>query len=71
MDAKAGRALYQVGSGLLVFDVQDAAHPTAQAYFATLGWPQELYFDGEEILFAAGPYGVYRYDADVYNLLQK
>jgi hypothetical protein len=70
-DAKAGRALYQVGSGLLVFDVRNAAHPSAQAYFPTLGWPSELFFDGSEILFAAGPYGVYRFDADVYNLLSK
>ena len=48
-----------------------AAHPTAQAYFPTVGWPQSMLFDGNEIVFAAGPYGVYRFDADVYNLLAK
>ena len=69
-EAKAGRALYQVDNGLLVFDVTDAAHPTAQAYFATLGWPSQVLFDGSEILFAAGPYGVHRFDADIYNLLK-
>jgi hypothetical protein len=70
-DAKQGRALFSVSGGLLVFNVKDAAHPTAQAYFPTVGWPQSMLFDGNEIVFAAGPYGVYRFDADVYNLLSK
>jgi hypothetical protein len=70
-DAKQGRALFSVSGGLLVFNVKDAAHPTAQAYFPTVGWPQSMLFDGDEIVFAAGPYGVYRFDADVYNLLSK
>jgi hypothetical protein len=68
-DAKAGRALFSVSGGLLVFNVKDAAHPSAQAYFPTIGWPREILFDGKQIVFAAGPYGVYRFDADVYNLL--
>jgi hypothetical protein len=45
--------------------------PKAQAYFATLGWPGEILFDGKDITFAAGPYGVYRCDASVFNLLTK
>lgn len=70
-DAKQGRALYQVGGGLLVFNVEDAAHPKAQAYFPTAGWPSDILFDGQSILFAAGQYGVYRFDASVFNLLMK
>jgi hypothetical protein len=31
----------------------------------------DILFDGKEITFAAGPYGVYRFDADVFNLLSK
>jgi hypothetical protein len=69
-DAKQGRALFQVSGGLLVFDVSDASHPKAQAYFPTEGWPNEIYFDGTDILFAGGPYGVYRFDASVFNLLK-
>ncbi|MET0385041.1 MAG: beta-propeller domain-containing protein [Polyangiales bacterium] len=68
-DAQRGRALYQVSGGLLVFDVQDPAAPKAQAYFPTSGWPSEILFDGDSILFAAGSYGVYRFDASVFNLL--
>jgi hypothetical protein len=70
-DARQGRALFRVSGGLLVFDVQDVMHPKAQAYFPTLGWPNEILFDGKDIMFAAGPYGVYRFDASVFNLLTK
>jgi hypothetical protein len=66
-DAVAGRALFQVSGGLLVFDVKD--NPAAQAYFPTIGWPSGIHFDGKEIPFAAGPYGVYRFDAGEFNLL--
>ena len=69
--AKQGRALYQVSGGLLVLNVEDAAHPKAQAYFPTMGWPSDILFDGQSILFAAGQYGVYRFDASVFNLLMK
>jgi hypothetical protein len=68
-DAKQGRALYSVPGGLLVIDVQDAAKPKAQAYFPVAGWPSDIVFDGESILFAAGSYGIYRLDANVFNLL--
>jgi hypothetical protein len=70
-DAARGRALFQVSGGLLLFDVRDASQPKAQAYFATQGWPNEIFFDGQDILFAAGPYGVYRFDAGTFNLLMK
>jgi hypothetical protein len=69
MTAKAGRAIYSVAGGLLVLNVEDAASPFAQAYFATNGWASELLLDGNEILFAAGPYGIYRFDSDTFNLL--
>lgn len=68
-DAKQGRALYSVPGGLLVVDVQDAAKPKAQAYFPVAGWPNDIVFDGDSILFAAGSYGIYRLDANVFNLL--
>ena len=69
MTAKAGRAIYSVSGGLLVLNVEDATNPFAQAYFATNGWASELLLDGGEILFAAGPYGIYRFDSDTFNLL--
>jgi hypothetical protein len=68
-DAKQGRALYSVPGGLLVVDVNDATKPKAQAYFPVAGWPSDIVFDGDSILFAAGSYGIYRLDAGVFNLL--
>lgn len=68
-DAQKGRALYQVPGGLLVVDVSDATKPKAQAFFPVIGWPGDIVFDGDSILFGAGQYGVYRLDAGVSNLL--
>lgn len=70
-DAKAGRALFAVNGGLLVVNVEDPAKPHAQAFFRTIAWPSEVYFDGQEAMFAGGPYGIYRFDTDVFNLLMK
>ncbi|HET8940180.1 MAG TPA: beta-propeller domain-containing protein [Polyangiales bacterium] len=70
-DAKHGRALYRVPGGLLVVDVADATKPKAQAYFPVAGWPNDIVFDGDSILFAAGMYGIYRLDAGVFNLLMQ
>jgi hypothetical protein len=70
-DATNGRALFSVSGGLLVVNVSDPAKPAAQAYFPTLGWPNQIYFDGHEAMFAAGPYGIYRFDTNVFNLLMK
>jgi hypothetical protein len=68
-DALNGRALFSVSGGLLVVNVSDPAKPAAQAYFPTLAWPSQIYFDGHEALFAGGPYGVYRFNTDLFNLL--
>lgn len=68
-DAIAGRALFEVPGGLLVVNTENGEAPFAQAWFATLGWPQALHLDGRDIVFAAGRYGVYEFDLDEYNLL--
>lgn len=65
----SNRVLFQVPGGLLVLDVEDAAHPSAQAYFATPGWPSAFVIDGQRVLFAAGQYGIYDFDLDTFNLL--
>ena len=69
VDAEEGKAIFSVSGGLLLFDVSDGAHPTAQAYYPIDSWyVPELTIDGGEIVFAAGPYGIYRFDTDAYNL---
>jgi hypothetical protein len=67
--ARAGRAVFNVNGGLLIANTEDPENPHAQAYFPTPGWYSSLLLDGDEIVFAAGPYGIYRFDADEFNLL--
>jgi hypothetical protein len=69
VDAVEGKAIFSVSGGLLLFDVSDASEPIAQAYYATDSWyTPELVTGSGEIIMAAGPYGIYRFDADAYNL---
>ena len=65
----SNRALFQVPGGVLVFDIEDAARPRAQAYFATPGWPSSFVVAGDRALFAAGQYGIYDFPLDTFNLL--
>ncbi|HEX7479378.1 MAG TPA: beta-propeller domain-containing protein [Polyangiales bacterium] len=69
--AKAGEAVYSVSGGILLVNVKDPTKPFAQAYFPTMGWSSDMVLDQGEIVLAAGPYGVYRFDASTYNLLMK
>jgi hypothetical protein len=68
-DAKVGRALFTVPGGLLVLNVQDATAPYPQAYFALQGWPTRVVVANNDIFMPAGPYGMYRFDIDSYNIL--
>ncbi len=68
-DVVSNRVLFQVPGGLLVFDIENAAQPRAQAYFATPGWPSSFVIAGERVLFAAGQYGIYDFALDTFNLL--
>ncbi|MDH5674895.1 MAG: beta-propeller domain-containing protein [Myxococcales bacterium] len=63
------RALYNVPGGLLMLNIEDASAPYAQAFFTTRGWPEQILFDGDALLVTAGPYGIYRFDTDAFNLL--
>jgi hypothetical protein len=67
-DARAGRALFQVPGGLLVFNLDTPTAPWPQAYFATKGWPRDIVIDGRKIVFAAGRHGVYEFDLDATNV---
>ncbi len=67
--AEQGRALFEVPGGLLIMRVTDPKTPYPQAYFPARGWPQQILFEGNDILFAAGRYGIYRFNASTFNLL--
>ena len=66
--AVSGRALFTVPGGMLVINTDDATKPHAQAYFALRGWPQGMEVKGDQVYFAAGPFGLYTFDTDTYNL---
>lgn len=68
-DANNGRALFEVPGGLLIINLKSITSPFAQAYFPVRGWPQSIYFENNEIVFAAGRYGIYQFSADTFNLL--
>lgn len=67
-DARDGRALFSVPGGLLVMDLEDPAEPQAQAWFPTRGWPRQLVLHGDDIYFAAGRYGLYRFGLNDFNI---
>lgn len=68
-EARSGKALFEVSGGLMVMNLSDSATPYMQAYFPTPGWPQDILFEQNDILIAAGRYGIYAFDAEDYNLL--
>ena len=53
---------------MLVVNIADATQPHAQAYFALRGWPRELVSNGDNVYFPAGPFGLYTFDTNEYNL---
>ncbi len=71
MTAKAGRAVFSVSGGVLIVNTEDASNPHAQAYFPTTGYGSTMLLDGSDLIFAAGPYGIYRFGSNTYNLLAK
>ena len=68
-DAAGGRALFQAPGGALLFNVDNPAAPYAQAFFPIRGWSSDMFIDGDDIILPAGRYGIYRFDADTFNLL--
>ena len=68
VEARAGRALYQVPGGLLVINMDNPSQPYAQAYYPTRGWPSDLTVEGDTIYFSAGRYGIYQFGLDDENL---
>ena len=67
-EVQEGRALFSVPGGLLVINIDDAQHPFAQAYYPTRGWPRGITMAGDNVWFAAGRYGIYKFDMDAFNL---
>ena len=67
--AEAGRALFNVSGGMLVMNLSNPALPFAQAWFPTRGWSRTFTVRDNRLVFAAGPFGIYEFDLDVFNLL--
>lgn len=67
-EAREGRALFAVPGGVLVVNLDDPALPFAQAYFPSVGWYQDLTVSGDDMYVAGGPYGMFVFDLDEFNL---
>lgn len=65
------RALFSVAGGLLIVNLDDPTSPHAQAYFGTNGWPRGFDVQGRNAYFAAGMFGIYKFDLDEENLLSE
>ncbi len=67
-EVRQGRALYAVPEGLLVMNLDDPSAPFAQSYFPVRGWPEGITVDRDDIYFAAGRFGLYRFDMGESNI---
>jgi hypothetical protein len=68
---KDNKALFQVDGGILLVNLQDLTKPFAQAYFPILGWPFSVLMNDDTIYLPSGSYGIYTFDANTYNLMEK
>lgn len=66
---QAGRGLFQVPGGFLVFNLSNPAQPYPQAYLPARGWPQSIHVQGDNLVAPAGRYGIYRFNLGEFNLL--
>jgi hypothetical protein len=64
------RAIFGNNGGILVFNLDDPSEPYAQAFFATPYWSHRVTLDDRDILLPAGPYGLYSFDLDEFNLIE-
>ncbi len=67
-DVRDGRALFQVPGGLLVMNLDEPSEPEVQSYFPTRGWPRSISLHNGQAYFAAGRYGLYRFDLNTFNI---
>jgi hypothetical protein len=67
---KDEKALFSVPGGILLVNLDDLSSPFAQAYFPILGWPFSVFMNNGVIYMPSGPYGIYTFDTDTYNLME-
>ncbi|TKD03782.1 hypothetical protein E8A74_24635 [Polyangium fumosum] len=65
------RAFFSLNSGVLMADLDNPAMPTSTAFFPGQNWYYSVapVIDDDEVLIAAGRYGVHEADLDTHNLL--
>lgn len=66
-----GRGLFVAEHGLLIYDIQDPAHLKAVAFYPRYTSQRDLFFDGDQVIFASGVFGVQHFDATQFNLLTR
>jgi hypothetical protein len=67
--AVGGRAMFLTGQGMLIYEIADPEKLRATAFYPADGAIRDLYFSGNEVIYAAGRKGVQRFNTKRFNLL--
>ena len=69
VDVHEGKAIFQVGGGVLLMNIEDPNSIQAQAFFPLRSWGSRLQVDGDTLYATAGRFGIYSLSLDAYNIL--
>jgi hypothetical protein len=69
VDVHNGKAVFQVGGGVLLMDIEDPSDIQPQAFFPLRSWGSRLQIDGDTLYATAGRFGIYSLSLNSYNLL--
>lgn len=67
-DTANNRVIFSVDGGVLVVNMEDLNNPYLQAFLPMRGWSNDFLLEGNELLIAAGLYGIYDFDITTSNL---
>ncbi len=62
------RAIFSVEGGILIVNMDDLANPYLQAFLPMRAWTTDFLLEGNDLLVAAGLYGIYQFDVTTSNL---
>ncbi len=69
IDVHESKAIFRVGGGVLLIDINDPSAIQPQAFLPIQGWSPKLTIEGDYIYAASGRYGVFSLEMEQSNLL--
>jgi hypothetical protein len=69
IDVHESKAIFSVGGGVLLMDINDPSAIQPQAFLPIQGWLPKLTIEGDYIYAASGRYGVFSLEMEQSNLL--